>query len=247
MKITEGMLMTSGGIKIDSPAGLFTGNAGWLCPFNALTAFSSPSPVMWQAEISSSRSRGMVIVVATSSGRRSSWRRLPEICSSVRLDWSFKARRSGLREVGPKLRPHTDTEELPSCTSHRRVTRLFSSAERQRGGVLQDGLAKMCLCFSVFLCVLLTHCQAVTGLLVALRERREIPGTNFSQDLKHKTRHCNSALMKVIFQHSLCEACFLVSVLTSSLVCRTASSRSCGDSRAPSFCRERRGRRPHFW
>lgn len=130
--ITEGLLMTSGGIKIHSPAGLFTGNAGWLCPFNALTAFSSPSPVMWQAEISSSRSRGMVIVVATSSGRRSSWRRLPEICSSVRLDWSFKARRSGLREVGPKLRPHTDTEELPSCTSHSRVTRLFSSAGRQK-------------------------------------------------------------------------------------------------------------------
>ncbi|KAF3844940.1 hypothetical protein F7725_008103 [Dissostichus mawsoni] len=70
--------------------------------------------------MSSRRRRGMVIVVATSSGRRLSWRRLPEMRSSVRLACSLRARSSGLREGGARLRPHTDTEELPSCTSHSR-------------------------------------------------------------------------------------------------------------------------------
>ncbi len=134
-----------------SPAGLFTGYAGWLCPFKACTAFSSPSPVMWLAEMSSSRSRGMVIVVATSSGRRLSWRRLPEIRSSVRLACSFRARRSGLREEGAKLRPHTDTEELPSCTSHSRVTRLFSSAGATKRRRAPGWVIK--LCASAFMCV----------------------------------------------------------------------------------------------
>lgn len=136
------LLKAAGGIKTGSPATLFTGNAGWLCPFNVLTAFSSPSAVMWQAEMSSSRSRGMVMVVETSSGRSSSWSRLPDIRSSVRPDWSFNARRSGVREEEPKLRPHTDTEELPSCTSHSRVTRLFSSAGGNQDTTLQDGSPK---------------------------------------------------------------------------------------------------------
>ncbi len=54
------------------------------------------------------------------------------------------------------------------------------------------------------LCALLTHCQALTGLLVALRERREIPGANFSQNLQHNTpvSFCpdeNKSLYKALF------------------------------------------------
>lgn len=174
-------------------AGLFTGNADWLCPFSALTAFSSPSPVMWHAETSSSRRWGMVIAVATSSGRRSSCSRLPEMRSSVRLDWSFNARRSGLRDEGPKLRPDADTDELPSCTSHSRVTCLFSSAGRQRVerlGEKEKQVAQIVHVFSPVVLVL-TDCQAVTGLLVALGERREIPRTDFSQNLNTQTHHYN--------------------------------------------------------
>lgn len=145
-----------------------------------------------------------------------------------------------MREEEPKLRPHTDTEELPSCTSHSRVTRLFSSAARNQDATLQDGSPKCvlacCICVSW-----LTHCQAVTGLLVAFRERREIPGTNLSENLKCKPYHCHSLLINVIF-HILSKQVF-----TSSLVWRTASRGSCGESSAPSFCSERRGRRPHFW
>lgn len=107
---------------------------------------------MWLAEMSSSRSRGMVIVVATSSGRRLSWRRLPEIRNSVRLACSFRARRRGLRDEGAKLRPHTDTDELPSCASHSRVTRLFSSAERQTHHALY-WIIKMCISTLVCICV----------------------------------------------------------------------------------------------
>lgn len=92
--------------------------------------------------MSSTCRRGIVVVAATSSGRSSSWSRLPERRSSVRLDCSFKARRSGLREEGPRLSPHSDTEELLSCTSHSPVTRMFSSAGRQRDAVSQDKAPK---------------------------------------------------------------------------------------------------------
>lgn len=140
--------------KKGSLADWITGNGDWFCPFNMLTAFSSPSAVIWQDEMSSTCRRGMVVVVATSSGRSSSWSRLPERRSSVRLDWSFRARRSGLREVGPKLSPQIDTEELLSWTSHSRVTRLFSSAGRQRGSVSQDKLSN---CFCLKFCVFGSH------------------------------------------------------------------------------------------
>lgn len=108
-----------------------TGKAAWLCPFKEFTAFPSPSAVMWLAEMSSTRSRGMVMAAATSSGRRLSGRRFPESRSSVRLAWSFRARSSGLRAEDGKLRPETDKEELPSCTSHNLETCLFSSAGGQ--------------------------------------------------------------------------------------------------------------------
>lgn len=32
--------------------------------------------------------------------------------------------------------------------------------------------------------LILTHCQALTGLLIALGKRRKIPGTHFSQNLQ---------------------------------------------------------------
>lgn len=51
------------------------------------------------------------------------------------------------------------------------------------------GCQNVRVCVWVHLCVLLTHCQALTGLLVALRERREIPGANLSQDLRHKNKN----------------------------------------------------------
>lgn len=186
------------------PAEVFTGN-GWLWPFKAFAAFSSPSPVMWLAEMSSSRSRGMVMVVATSSESRLSWRRLPDIRSSVRLAWSFKARSRGFREAGAKLRPHTDTEELPSCTSHSLVTRLFSSMGTRRRLALW-GSVEMCARLS-HLCVLLTHCQALTGFLVTFRERGEIPGAYLSQNLQHASMLLFSS-KKNIKKNNLHTICF---------------------------------------
>lgn len=50
-------------------------------------------------------------------------------------------------------------------------------------------------CAFMWVCVLLTHCQTVTGLLVALRERRKVPGGHFSQDLQH-TRKLHPVLQK---------------------------------------------------
>ena len=67
------------------------------------------------------------------------------------------------------------------------------------------GCQNVRVCVRVRLCVLLTHCQALTGLLVALRERREIPGANLSQDLRHNNKNIanyfdNRLITSTIFQ-----------------------------------------------
>lgn len=104
-----------------------TGKAAWLFVSNVSKAFLSPSPVIWLADMSKILSLGIVAAADISSGRRSLFRRLAEMRSSVRLACSLSARRRGVRAAGGKLSPQTFTQELLSCTSHSRDTRRFSS------------------------------------------------------------------------------------------------------------------------
>lgn len=76
------------------------------------------------ADVSKILSLGIVAATDISSGRRSLFRGLAEMRSSVRLACSLSTLRRGVRG---KLSPQTFTQELLTCTSHSRDTRRFYS------------------------------------------------------------------------------------------------------------------------